>query len=177
MITFTMHQCALLHNELNWATKYTKMHSKQDVTVSVYQRLCCISQRSVEVWSMRTMITVASWMQVINHHYEAAWVYRPAQLWLCRKVVRVVTGSPCSIFITIYIRLPVTVSIKQPFLHAITAVRESNITPSTDRDELHTCKTYLLNVRTDQSNEIDVSKNCSNSRAQGHVYLYITFLT
>jgi hypothetical protein len=61
-------------------------------------------------------------MQVINDQYEAASMYRPAQLWLCWKVVRVVTGSTRSIFITIYIRLPVTVSLKQPLLHSVTAV-------------------------------------------------------
>jgi hypothetical protein len=103
-MTFTIHQCVFLQNELNWSTKCTKMHSKQVVTVSVYQPLCCKSQRSVEVWSLRTVVTVASRMQVIDHHCEAAWMYRPAQLWLCWKVVRVVTRSACSAIITIYIR-------------------------------------------------------------------------
>ena len=156
-----MHQRALLRSELNWPTQYTKMQNIQSKTL-VYQPLCCRSYRSVEVWIMRTVTTAASRMQVINDQYEAASMYRPAQLWLRWKVVRVVTGSTRSIFITIYIRLPVTVSIKQPLFHSITAVWESNIISSPGGDDLYTCKTNLLDVPTDQSNEINFSKNCSN---------------
>ena len=143
----------------------------------VYQPLCCRSQTSVEVWIMHTVITEASRMQLINDQYEAASMYRPAQLCFYRKVVRIVTGSTRSIFITIYIRVPVTFSIGKQLLQAVTAVRESNITSSTDRDDLHTCKTTPLNVPTDQSNEINFSKNSSNSRTHWRVYLYITVLT
>jgi hypothetical protein len=109
-------------------------------------------------------------MQVINDQYEAASVYWPAQLWFCWKVIRVLTGSTRLIFITIYIRLAVTASIKQPLLRAITAFWESNITSSHDRDDLHTCKTNPLDVLTHQSNEINFSKVVV---IQGHTNMYI----